>query len=134
MHRKQLFEKHISGYWVGSTIDCFEPIVGFLMQFCFQKHGSDVWVSRQCTEVRFARFLSGEFTTMAVINPPERKLVKRTSVQCLHTPASQPDYTFGPNNFRSHICIISKICTLFFSQPFQNLYVALIINQKIFLV
>ena len=33
-----------------------------------------------CTDVRFARFLSGGFTTMAVINPPERKLAKRTSV------------------------------------------------------
>ena len=32
------------------------------------------------TEVRFASFLSGGFTTMAVINPPERKLAKRTSV------------------------------------------------------
>ena len=32
------------------------------------------------TEVRFASFLSGGFTTMAVIKPPERKLVKRTSV------------------------------------------------------
>ena len=31
--------------------------------------------------MRFASFLSGEFTTMAVINPPERKLTKRTSVQ-----------------------------------------------------
>ena len=31
-----------------------------------------------CTEVRFA----GGFTTMAVINPPERKLAKRTSVHC----------------------------------------------------
>jgi hypothetical protein len=36
----------------------------------------------QCTEVRFASLLSGGFTTMAVINPPERKLAKRTSVQC----------------------------------------------------
>ena len=35
-----------------------------------------------CTEVRFAIFLSGGFTTMAVINPPERKLAKRTSVHC----------------------------------------------------
>ena len=35
----------------------------------------------QCTELRFASFLSGRFTTMAVINPPERKLAKRTSVQ-----------------------------------------------------
>ena len=34
-------------------------------------------------EVRFARLLSGGFTTMAVINPPERKLAKRTSVHCL---------------------------------------------------
>ena len=37
----------------------------------------------QCKEVRFASFLSGGFTTMAVINPRERKLAKRTSVQCL---------------------------------------------------
>ena len=34
----------------------------------------------QRTEVRFASFFSGGFTTMALINPPERKLVKRTSV------------------------------------------------------
>ena len=37
--------------------------------------------SSQCTEVLFASFLSGGFTTMAVINPPERKLAKHTSVQ-----------------------------------------------------
>ena len=35
-----------------------------------------------CTEVRFASFLSGGFITMAVINPPERKLAKRTFVHC----------------------------------------------------
>ena len=35
----------------------------------------------QCKEVRFASFLSGEFTTMPVINPPERKLEKCISVQ-----------------------------------------------------
>ena len=34
-----------------------------------------------CTKVRFASFLSGGFTTMAVINPPERILAKRPSVQ-----------------------------------------------------
>ena len=32
------------------------------------------------TEVRFASFLSGGFTTRAVINPPEKKLANRTSV------------------------------------------------------
>ena len=37
--------------------------------------------SGHCTEVRFASFLSREFTTMAVMNPPEKKLGKRTSVQ-----------------------------------------------------
>ena len=36
----------------------------------------------QCTEVHFASFLSGGFTTMAVINPLERKLAKCTSVHC----------------------------------------------------
>jgi hypothetical protein len=30
--------------------------------------------------VRFASFLSSGFATMAVINPPEKKLLKRTSV------------------------------------------------------
>ena len=35
----------------------------------------------QCTEVRFASFLSSEFITAIVVNPPERNLAKRTSVQ-----------------------------------------------------
>ena len=35
----------------------------------------------QCTEVRFANFLSRGFTTMAAINPLERKPSKHTSVQ-----------------------------------------------------
>ena len=30
-------------------------------------------VFEQCTEVRFASLLSGGFTTMAVINPPESR-------------------------------------------------------------
>ena len=34
----------------------------------------------QSTEVRFASFLSGGFITAIVVNPPESKLAKRTSV------------------------------------------------------
>ena len=34
----------------------------------------------QCTEMRFASFLAGGFTNMALINPPERKLAKLTYV------------------------------------------------------
>ena len=34
------------------------------------------------TEVRFASFFSGGFITAIVVNLPERKLAKRTSVQC----------------------------------------------------
>ena len=37
-------------------------------------------IFKHCTEVRFSSFLSGRFTTMAVMNPPEKKLKKRTSV------------------------------------------------------
>ena len=33
--------------------------------------------------MRFASLLSSGFTTMAVINPPEKKLENRTSVHCL---------------------------------------------------
>ena len=36
--------------------------------------------SSHCTEVRFASLLSGGFTTMAVIKPPEKKLANCTSV------------------------------------------------------
>ena len=36
--------------------------------------------SMQCTEVRFASFFSGGFITAIVVNPPERRLEKRTSV------------------------------------------------------
>ena len=35
----------------------------------------------QCKELHFASLLSGGFTTMAIINPPEKKLTNRTSVQ-----------------------------------------------------
>ena len=41
-----------------------------------------IWAAH-CTEMRFASLLSGEFTTMAVINPPENKLAKCTSVRCV---------------------------------------------------
>ena len=34
------------------------------------------------TNVRFASFLSGGFITAIVVNSPERKLEKRTSVDC----------------------------------------------------
>ena len=36
----------------------------------------------QNTEVRFISLLSGGFITAILVNPRERKLAKRTSVQC----------------------------------------------------
>ena len=48
----------------------------------------------QCTEVRFATNLSGGFTTIAVINPPERKVAKHISVQC-------------PDDCRDRNCLIT---------------------------
>ena len=41
----------------------------------------------QSTEVRFASFLSGGFITVIVVNPPESKLAKRTSVQSAAIPS-----------------------------------------------
>ena len=38
-------------------------------------------ITVHCTEVRFAGFLSGGLTIMAVMNPPEKKLEKHTCVQ-----------------------------------------------------
>ena len=39
--------------------------------------------SNHSTEMGFASFLSGGFITAIVLNPPERKLAKRTSVNCI---------------------------------------------------
>ena len=47
------------------------------MKIVTVKSGAVDW----STEVRFASFLSGGFITAIVINPPERKLAERTSVQ-----------------------------------------------------
>ena len=51
---------------------------GWMLTFCFLSR-----FITQCTEVRFTSFQSGGFiTAIIVVNHPERKLTKRTSVQC----------------------------------------------------
>ena len=56
-------------------------VAGIVMPCDFGRSWANIYGSSVgCTEVRFASFLSGGFTTMAVINPPERKLAKCTSV------------------------------------------------------
>ena len=57
----------------------------YLVNFDSGKFSEDIMIfvapPNHCTKVRFASFFSGDFTTMAVINPPERKLAKCTSVE-----------------------------------------------------
>ena len=60
-----------------------EPLT--LWKGCENVHIYVPILSVQCTEVRFASFLSGGFTTMAVINPPDWKVANRTFVQCTET-------------------------------------------------
>ena len=48
--------------------------------------------SKQCTEVRFASFLSGGFITTIVVNPPERKLAKRRDGDISWTMTSRGHY------------------------------------------
>ena len=52
-------------------------------EFCNRGRGLSAAIEETAshsTEVRFARFFSGGFITVIVVNPPERKLAKRTSV------------------------------------------------------
>ena len=60
------------------------------------------------SEVHFASFLSGGFTSMALINPPERKLTKRTSVYTAVIPTLA--------NFKANVLLI--IC--FNEKPIPN--------------
>ena len=53
------------------------------MSFLFYYYCNEVDILGHCTEVRFSSLLSGGFTTMAVINPTEKKLENLTSVQCV---------------------------------------------------
>ena len=62
--------------------------------------------SGHCTEVRFASFLSGEFTATTVMNSPKKKLEKRTSVHWGQLPEKRwPLPVTGPSQ---HSFIIVK--------------------------
>ena len=56
-------------------LDCFAQVI----------EGSEFPIGTlRCTEVHFANFFFGGFITAIAVNPPERKLVKRTtSVRCM---------------------------------------------------
>ena len=81
---------------------------------------------RQYTEVCFASFLSGESTTMAVINPPERKFAKRTSVGFWHqqilileiSRMARPEFDIS----RSNIC--TKHSSKYLAWKYQNQHLA----------
>ena len=54
----------------------------------------DSFKMKQCTEVRFANFLSVGFITAILVNLPERKLAKHTSVQWVAGSALKTLYFF----------------------------------------
>ena len=55
------------------------------------------------TVVQFTKFLSGQFTIAFVVNPPDKKLVKSTTVQCTTARALQllPVYRFYNRHWRT---------------------------------
>ena len=77
MHKSNLEDhiraKHVSGE---PDIPCDKCGKMFRTKTSLFVHRREqVSLLSQCTEVRFASFLSGEFTTMAVMNPLESKVV-----------------------------------------------------------
>ena len=65
------------------TVHDFPFISNLKQPGCASKRDVLLLTTLQCTDVRFASLLSGGFITAIVVNPPERKLAKRTSVQCM---------------------------------------------------
>ena len=55
---------------------------GSLLEELYKLHLNLQTALPQCREMRFSSFISGGFITAIVVNPPERKLSKCTSVQC----------------------------------------------------
>ena len=84
----QLYGIQNSNIW-----HCFLPILECIYWTVTNRHCPTItgkqykigkkWsaILKQCTEVCFASFLSGWFITAIVVNPPESKRAKRTSVQ-----------------------------------------------------
>ena len=76
------FEKRISKLYILSraVLTCIWP---FLVVMVLEiRRGYTEIQSYHRTEVHFASFLSGGFITGIVVDPPEKKLAKHTSVQC----------------------------------------------------
>ena len=82
--------------------------------------------SPHCTEVHFASLFSCWFITAIVVNPPERKLAKRTSVQCCSKSTSSSfssgfkARTFFANsqNVAVHFYLLFNFAILFMVPPF----------------
>ena len=79
------------------------------------------------TDVGIARFLSGGFATMAIINPSEKKLAKRTSVQCGALPLPPPRFILL-NPGKTEVC---KVYGKYFSYFYGFLSIHCIILQCI---
>ena len=75
-------------------------------------------VCHQCTEVRFVSFLSGGFTTMAVINLLESKLAKRISLQLWN--CENP----GPYNSTTEVTLRIKLKLLYYSHSISLCFLA----------
>ena len=78
------------------------------------KQQKDSRGGRHCTEVRFASFLSGGFITAIVVNPPERKLAKRTSVKWYATSVLVSHFKlFIAKYIRPDIPYVNRVCIYF---------------------
>ena len=75
------------------SLECYPEDIFSSCKVCTQHKGA------------FANFLSGGFTTMAVMNLPEKKLEKHTSVLCckIYQTTVLPTATVGEQYFRSEI-------------------------------
>ena len=64
-----------------------------------------------CTKVRFASFQSGGFITVTIVNPPKRKLAKRTSVHCPKDPKLQIRFMNSAVDLHISVLFIPGLCT-----------------------
>ena len=64
-----------------------------------------------CTKVRFAIFQSGGFITVTIVNPPKRKLAKRTSVHCPKDPKLQIRFMNSAVDLHISVLFIPGLCT-----------------------
>ena len=131
------FHQYYNG-WIGIG-NCGQKTSNIYLGIYINK--SSLIKLRHCPEVRFASFFSGGFITAIVVNLPERKLAKSTSVHCEKATkfekislwfwrllSKSADLSKQEEDFFKFLWLFQKSWTLFTINPYNKFFLSWVQN------